>query len=345
MQDTYCEKFGFTQAHIAQRLALLQLDHSCHEQAEYLRRIVIKPNLDDIVNTFYSILINDSEARSKLRDEQTRLRLRKTMCGYLLSLGEKFDTEDYFNHRLRIGLVHSWIGINLSLYQCSYRLLQQAIIDRIPGDEPRTAELIGYLLKITTLDMSLAIEAYHSTQLSSLEKFVDVERDKAEELKEKMRYDGLTKIFARESILELVENSLSVYQKTGAPFCVAMVDIDLFKLTNDTFGHLVGDKVLYDVAQRIKSSLRHGDAVGRYGGEEFLVVLGNTPIDTAITIAQRIRNNVSSAPFKAASQVVSTTVSLGIAETRHGEDFMSLIERADQALYRAKQNGRNRVER
>jgi diguanylate cyclase (GGDEF)-like protein len=126
--------------------------------------------------------------------------------------------------------------------------------------------------------------------------------------------------------------------------CVVMADIDHFKRVNDQFGHLVGDEVLRRVADRIKKSLRQNDAVGRYGGEEFLIVLGAIDLIRAREIAERIRLHVADDALRLSSAFVSVTISLGISQVTADDSVESAIERADRAMYLAKSNGRNRVE-
>jgi diguanylate cyclase (GGDEF)-like protein len=131
-----------------------------------------------------------------------------------------------------------------------------------------------------------------------------------------------------------------------------MMDLDHFKVVNDTYGHLVGDKVLQAIAKLCENNLRESDIIGRYGGEEFLILLPETPGNsteteandehTAKAVAERLRKMVESTPTQTAQGEIPITVSLGIAElTENVDDLDTLIDRADQALYQAKQSGRN----
>jgi diguanylate cyclase (GGDEF)-like protein len=123
-----------------------------------------------------------------------------------------------------------------------------------------------------------------------------------------------------------------------------MLDLDHFKEKNDNFGHLVGDVILREVAHILKSNLREIDIIGRYGGEEFTIVLAGTGRNGALQVAERIRENIASAVFKAYDEVVSTTVSIGVSVfPDDGANIDSLIEAADKALYKAKETGRNRI--
>lgn len=126
-------------------------------------------------------------------------------------------------------------------------------------------------------------------------------------------------------------------------FSVLMVDIDHFKVVNDNYGHALGDEVLKRVAHLLSSSLRSGDAIVRYGGEEFLVILAEVDLSRAAKIGERARQAIAEKPIAAGGKQISITISIGVAERRGDEERDSLIERADTALYQAKQAGRNKV--
>jgi diguanylate cyclase (GGDEF)-like protein len=125
-----------------------------------------------------------------------------------------------------------------------------------------------------------------------------------------------------------------------------LLDIDHFKYVNDTYGHLAGDAVLTEAAQRIKNCIRPYDTLGRYGGEEFLIVLPTADGPGAVCVAERIREAFEAQPVVTEREKISITVSLGVAvsEGQNSLDAESLLQMADEALYRAKQTGRNRVE-
>jgi diguanylate cyclase (GGDEF)-like protein len=128
------------------------------------------------------------------------------------------------------------------------------------------------------------------------------------------------------------------------PLSVIMADLDNFKQTNDSYGHTVGDEVLKAVAARLAESLRAGDAVVRYGGEEFLLVLPKATLEQAVRVAERARASLAATPISAGADRVPITASFGVAERRRSESRETIIARADEALYRAKAAGRNRVE-
>ncbi len=157
--------------------------------------------------------------------------------------------------------------------------------------------------------------------------------------------DGLTSTFNRRHFMQMAQIQYDNARRLGHPLTAMMLDVDHFKRINDKHGHHVGDQVLRTLAERCKSALRSGDVLGRYGGEEFAILLpGITQQDAATVLAERIRRKVAEDPIETDAGAVKVTVSVGVAsmdgQTRHPED---LFKRADAALYEAKQAGRNRV--
>jgi diguanylate cyclase (GGDEF)-like protein len=142
----------------------------------------------------------------------------------------------------------------------------------------------------------------------------------------------------------LNRRGLDLFLPEDPAFSVLMVDLDRFKEVNDTYGHAVGDEVLKQVARLLSSSLRTGDAIVRYGGEEFLVILAEVEINLAAKVGERARQNVAEHPITVNGQEIPVTISIGVAERLGEEDRDTLISRADAALYKAKQAGRNKVE-
>jgi diguanylate cyclase (GGDEF)-like protein len=169
-----------------------------------------------------------------------------------------------------------------------------------------------------------------------------------EELQRQATHDMLTEIWNRRAIMDILEREVERARRAGHTLSVIMADVDHFKSINDTYGHLTGDRVLYEVAQNIKTCLRAYDAVGRYGGEEFLMVLPDCSAASAGEIAERIRCSLAKQPIAAASATVPVTISLGVSASKiesamDETEGQTLIASADAALYEAKKQGRNRV--
>ena len=164
------------------------------------------------------------------------------------------------------------------------------------------------------------------------------------EIQELAISDGLTGVSSRRHCLDRLKQELERSQKFNYPFSVLMADIDFFKTYNDRYGHLVGDAILKEVSASIKENIRQIDIVGRYGGEEFCIILAETDREQALQAAQRIRQTIEGKLIRVYDEYVKITVSIGAAMfPEHAKDNEKLIDCADQALYKAKQEGRNRV--
>lgn len=161
--------------------------------------------------------------------------------------------------------------------------------------------------------------------------------------------DALTGAFNRGTILAHAREEISSIErrrqvKNDYTLSFILLDIDHFKRVNDTYGHLMGDKVLEKMVQRVREAARDYDLIGRFGGEEFLLILPDADFEGAVTAAERIRHAVGSRPFALNEGEVRVTVSLGVSTSRPGEQNLDeVLQRADAGLYRAKAEGRNRV--
>jgi diguanylate cyclase (GGDEF)-like protein len=164
------------------------------------------------------------------------------------------------------------------------------------------------------------------------------------EVHQQARFDILTQCPNRLSMQERLETALAQLRRTGNFFSVFVLDIDYFKRVNDMHGHDVGDLILREVTQRLQQILRPQDSLGRWGGEEFLVILPDTDTHTALNIAERLRTTCTAAPFWSGSISIPITISIGVAVC-HNKDAHAqyLLRAADHALYAAKESGRNRV--
>ncbi len=156
--------------------------------------------------------------------------------------------------------------------------------------------------------------------------------------------DTLTGVFVRGYFLQRAREELARSKRHRLTCTLIMADLDLFKQKNDTYGHLVGDVVLREVARLLQRNLRDIDLIARYGGEEFILLLIETDLEQALPITQRLKQLVELHSIRAYDELLTQTISMGLATfPRHGETVEALIERADAALYAAKHAGRNRV--
>jgi len=315
--------------------------------AAELQRLVIQPNITAIVDRFYEALNEIDEFHIVASSISTTVNLKDVHRRYLLTLAAGYERQEYFDDRVRIGLAHQRAGISLRLYQCTYLVLQSLLMEYIPetirDDQKEYDAFVQFILKITALDMSLAIEAYHVDEVSHLQQTVNAVRDEGQALLRQVITDSLTSLSSRVFSFGSITTALSVARDESRPLCLVMADLDNFKPINDTLGHRVGDDVLRGVASRLLAGARKSDTVGRYGGDEFLFILRDTDIEESTIIAERIRLKVSEHPLHVGESTVNVTLSLGIALARDTDDVDSFINRADKALYLAKQNGRDCV--
>jgi diguanylate cyclase (GGDEF)-like protein len=154
--------------------------------------------------------------------------------------------------------------------------------------------------------------------------------------------DALTFLPNRRQIIKDLQEEMIFSDRYGTPLTVSMLDIDHFKKINDNYGHIVGDDVLRHLAGELRDHIRYPDTIGRYGGEEFLLVLPHSTLRAASQQAERLCRHVRSLRIQTAEQHIALTVSVGIAQYKaQNEDWQGLLNRADAALYQAKNNGRD----
>ncbi len=155
--------------------------------------------------------------------------------------------------------------------------------------------------------------------------------------------DPVTGLNNRSALEQALEQQVEFARRHGNPLSLLMLDIDFFKQVNDRHGHPAGDALLMELGNRLAECARRSDIIFRYGGEEFSILLNNTDTAGARRLAERIRRAVEERPFRHGRKKIPMTVSLGVATLREGEEGKALVERADRALYRAKNDGRNQV--
>lgn len=166
------------------------------------------------------------------------------------------------------------------------------------------------------------------------------------ELRHQTTHDFLTGLWNRFAIMTMLEKEVNRAQRNNSPLSIAIADIDKFKLVNDRLGHQAGDTVLCEVANRLNVSLRSYDTVCRYGGEEFLMIFPECNEKSAFKIAEKVRLAICEQPITTLKSSIPVTISLGVTTIRPamGGEVDDMIRIADEALYKAKANGRNRVE-
>jgi len=171
-------------------------------------------------------------------------------------------------------------------------------------------------------------------------------REHSRRLEELSNTDDLTKLYNRRYFFELLDLEFQRAQRYESKLAFVMIDIDHFKNFNDSYGHLIGDRILYEVAQILRETLRVHDIVGRYGGEEFGLLMPETDLKGSLVVAERYRKRVEDYMLLEGDMELRVTISLGVATYPHARinTIDDLIRLADNALFEAKKNGRNRVE-
>ncbi|MDX1405017.1 MAG: GGDEF domain-containing protein [Woeseiaceae bacterium] len=165
-----------------------------------------------------------------------------------------------------------------------------------------------------------------------------------ESLEKQASHDPLTDLYNRRYVFSMIENGLSRYQRYGDIFSLILIDADYFKQVNDQYGHCAGDAALQHIAATCVQSVRDADVVGRFGGEEFIILLPHTDATEAAVVAERIRGSMHESAFQWQDRPVEITLSLGVAEvSSETKSFDQLIKAADRALYAAKREGRDQV--
>lgn len=339
-----CDQFGFDADWREAQLTLIGLDLHSRDDVRLLHsKLLSRPAVGKIIDRFYTQLLRNAQA-AELLSSFDLPHLKERQVDYFKELGTHFREAGYFESRARIGVVHARVGVPLSLYLESFGLLQCLILEEILAvieDREQRETMTRLVLKLTTLDIALATEVYYRSRIQDLDRSVQHLKLEQNILRQQLDQDALTGVSSRTSLLSELEGAVAGVNKTGQPLAVIMADLDHFKNINDSHGHLVGDKVLTEVAARIKASLREFDMVGRYGGEEFVILLVNTSPHTAHQIAERIRQRISSQPVHVSGKNIEITISQGLAVRVEGDDRQTLLKRADQSMYAAKQAGRN----
>jgi len=201
------------------------------------------------------------------------------------------------------------------------------------------------ILKEILQELKSLKEQNESLKLKLQEAQVQIKELKEEltQTKKDASIDFLTRVANRRSFIRALKDFVRDYYERKYPFALLMVDIDDFKKINDTYGHLCGDKVLRTVAEILKLSLRARDIIGRYGGEEFVIILPGSNLAQAVNVAERLRKAVEEMTIDCNGNPIKVTISIGVATMKDGLNEEKLISLVDKALYLAKKSGKNRI--
>lgn len=258
------------------------------------------------------------------------------------ALGLAIETE--YEQRKAMDTLHD--NINTSVQNITQALIENEEVNALKTAVNTQMKSIQSALKESRQTVSEGVSL--SSQLSALiDKVKDMEAQEAdvrEQLEqERLRAvtDSLTGLPNREAYSERIHEEMIRWKRYRHPLCLAVIDIDFFKKINDNYGHATGDKVLKAVSSAVSQRLREVDFMARFGGEEFVTILPETSAEDALTLLNRIRERLSKAQMRSKDSKFNVTVSIGIAEFKDDDTAEEVFERADQALYAAKENGRN----
>jgi diguanylate cyclase (GGDEF)-like protein len=236
-------------------------------------------------------------------------------------------------------LILSWlitaIGVLIVIFILGPQLAMPT--STLPGQALTGAVVIGLLARCIWIAMSFRTLQHRIRQKN------EALRNAMERIEALASRDDLTGLPNRRSISEWLAEQMIICARTEAPLSVAFLDLDHFKRINDTYGHLAGDRTLQLFAKRALEAIRVTDRLGRYGGEEFLVILVGTPLRDANKTLERIRECIACSDWSVIDPTLRVTITIGATEFMAGETVEELISRADLALYLGKEAGRDRV--
>lgn len=290
--------------------------------------------------------------------------LRKELNQQLMR-GEKIDTdflEDVFQRHFLVdaeaGLESHLANIHTVLYRalqgmaeaskgmCDFGDVLQDQLEELQND-PRPSVVTGIVERLSAAtEKAIANNKKLRLQMKQAQQESEQLRRELVQAKQEAVTDGLTNLLVRKAFDAALEEQVAAAAEANHPLSMLMLDIDKFKRINDTFGHPLGDEVIRSVAAFIRKHVRGTDISGRYGGEEFAVLLPDTDLPGALTVAGTVHRAIGRMVLVrkgSRERLPAVTVSVGVVVLRKGETGDSLVERADQCLYAAKQSGRNRV--
>lgn len=335
----------FEHAHLTEVIAAVDLSYEHSELARQLCSDIFDTHADEFVD----------DCLKRLEHEQNFFLIAQSgfiatfrcrWIDYLRNFGHNFDSPGYLKERMDFAASCANAGIPLSLLLLVHNLIQRNVIEYIATDGrlgPSIHVLTDCVIKLNALDVYLMTEGYRHIETGIFTRSLTELHQEILHLRQQTSTDQLTGLVSYHSLMDLLAREIEVAHERHQPLCVLMADLDFFKKVNDKYGHLVGDLVLRHTGERMQAAVRDFDIVGRFGGEEFTVILKNTDLGMSVIIAERIREEIANSPFHVNGLKITITISLGLAMLRAGEKIKSLLERADKAMYEAKLAGRNCV--
>ncbi len=347
------------------------------DKTQSLYKILVESNfnlrlidvLNHIYESFQDHLPYDRVSLVLLEADKSKLKFHWVRANYhILELNTGFPIPVADSHAQKLLETHDMLIVDdLSQYldQHSHsNLVQSAFKEGIHSclicPLIATGKSIGFILfscrkkniyKKLHKDLSLQIASHLALIIEKTQLYKGVKLNKQliaqnKSLEQRVSHDALTGLYNRPAIFDILHKQILRAKRGGLTVALIMIDIDHFKSINDTCGHLTGDAVLCEIADRLKKSARSHEYIGRYGGEEFLIIVSPYNQEGALKAAERFREAIACKEINASRRLVPATISLGVAVSA-GEETLDehlLLQKADEALYLAKHRGRNRVE-
>lgn len=344
-EQTLLEQMRITEFNIANRKGLLSFTNEDHILLRNCRTFV-EARIDELVDKFYQQQTSVVEIALLIGDADTLHRLQNAQRRYVLDLFSGLYDLEYVNNRLRIGLVHKRIGVKPKLYLSAIHTLKSLLVDVIYESFPNESECratINALDKLFLFDITLVFETYIRSLVAEIEiskensehyacTLEEKVRERTQQLEELTRVDSLTGLLNVRYLTETVTRTLRSAQRRSEPVSIVYIDIDDFKIINDTQGHLYGDEVLRIIGTVINQISRMEDCCFRYGGDEFCLVLPNcNEAEARELYINRLNTEIK-------KHLNDITLSIGIVQTGPDEyqEPNTLIDRADERMYTAK---------
>lgn len=259
------------------------------------------------------------------KDVETLERSKVVIHGLMMNLSASIDSLANSAAQYDDALASHKSSIAKAMTLAAMKEVERLLLDEVDGMHQSTAK--------------------YREQLESAQRTIKHQQEEMQRLSAEATLDFLTKIPNRRTLDTRLQEEFSRNQRYQTPFSVIMMDIDHFKKINDTFGHIAGDRILRAVATVLGEQKRAPDFLGRYGGEEFALILPETDLKQAVMAAEKARRKIEETRFNFEGKTVPVCISGGVAQVDAQDSAAAaVVNRADQALYRAKQNGRNRIE-
>jgi len=297
-----------------------------------------KDNLKSLVTQMYEELLNNIDSQEKASKEQI-----------IHYLEDAIDTIRRIDNNAIDSIEHARIAFTNAYKEIakksisSYKATNEKFEKLEKMHQSALEEVQDKLIDLPSITNKFnEIQTHMAKEIEKANSVITELNMQIKSLEKDSNLDGLTKIFNRRALDRYLKK---VIQKGSLKheLHLLMVDVDDFKNINDTYGHIVGDKVLIFIANLLKKTLRDGDKVFRYGGEEFIIILNRITTDKCIEIAQRILKTISTNTLLYKGKSINITVSIGATKYVDGDSIQELIARADQALYNSKKQGKNQL--